>query len=171
VTSLLELSADLPSVEIAPGELLIEEGTNTRKLWVLVSGAVVIERDGVAFARVDVPGAVLGEMSALLDRPASASVRAATGVTVRVADDPTLFLTRSPGAALEVLRATASRLDGMTRYLVDVKRQFAEAEGHLGMVDRILDTLLHHQPPHSSPGSRRDPEGDHEHESHEGQDL
>ncbi len=46
-----------------------------------------------------------------------------------------------------MLRTTASRLDGMTRYLVDVKRQFSDAGGHLGLVDQILDTLLHHQGP------------------------
>jgi len=170
VTDLLELSEDLPTVDVVPGDLLIEEGSTPGRLWVLVSGEVEIEREGVAFARIDLPGAVLGEMSALLDRPASASVRAATPVTARVTDDPTGFFLDSPRAALEVLRATASRLDGMTRYLVDVKRQYAEAEGHLGMVDRILDTLLHHQAPAASPGSRRDPEGD-VHESHEGERL
>jgi len=170
VNSMLDLSSDLPTVEVAPGEVLIEEGMTRGRLWVLVSGAVEIEREGVAFARVDVPGAVLGEMSALLERPASASVRAATPVTVRVSDDPNAFLRDRPGAALEILRTTASRLDGMTQYLVDVKRQYAEAEGHLGMVDRILGTLLHHQSPPASPGSRRDPEGD-AHGSHEGQNL
>ena len=33
--------------------------------------------DGVAFARIDTPGSVFGEMSAVLERPASATVRAA----------------------------------------------------------------------------------------------
>jgi CRP/FNR family transcriptional regulator, cyclic AMP receptor protein len=80
-------------------------------------------------------------------------------------------LSERPGAALEVLRATASRLDGMTQYLVDVKRQYADAGGHLAMVDQILDTLLHHGPPASSPGSRRDPDGNHAHDSHEVEGL
>ena len=58
---------------------------------------------------------------------------------------------------------TASRLDGMTRYLVDVKQQFADAEGHLGHVDQILDQLVHHQGRPARTGSARDPDGDHEH--------
>ena len=33
----------------------------------------------------------------------------------------------------------------MTHYLVDLKQQFADHENHLGMVDQILDTLVHHQ--------------------------
>ena len=80
---------------------------------------------------------------------------------LRVVDDPIGFLSDQPGVALAVLRTTASRLDGLTHYLVDVKRQFADAGGHLGMVDQILDQLVHHQGPRSQTGSARDPEGDH----------
>ena len=47
----------------------------------------------------------------------------------------------------------------MTRYLVDVKQQFADAEGHLGHLDQILDRLVHHQGPTARTGSARDPDG------------
>ena len=100
-------------------------------------------------------------MSVVLDRPATATVRATTDVDVHVIDDPEAFLVERPGAALSVLRTTAARLDGLTQYLVDVKGQFAGHEGHLGMVDQILDTLVHHQAPAVRTGSIRDPEGDH----------
>jgi CRP/FNR family transcriptional regulator, cyclic AMP receptor protein len=163
VTDLLALSADRPVVTVADGEVLIEEGAPPGELYVLVSGQVVVEHDGVPFARVDTPGAVFGEMSAVLDRPATATVRAAGPVELRRVDDPVAFLSEQPGAALAVLRTTASRLDGLTQYLVDVKRQFADAGGHLGMVDAILDHLVHHQGPRSRTGSARDPEGDHTH--------
>jgi hypothetical protein len=49
----------------------------------------------------------------------------------------------------------------MTRYLTDVKQQLAGAEGHLGRVGQILDTLLHHQGAPARPGSARDPEPGH----------
>jgi hypothetical protein len=58
---------------------------------------------------------------------------------------------------------TAARLDGLTQYLVDVKRQFAGNDDHMAMIDRILDTLVHHQGPVARPGSARDPEGTHDH--------
>ncbi len=161
MTDLLELSADRPELVVRDGEVLIEEGTTRDRIYVLVSGEVVIEHDGVPFARVDTVGAVFGEMSAVLGRPATATVRASGDATLRVIDDPLDFLTDQPGAALSVLRTTASRLDGMTQYLVDVKRQFADAGGHLGMVDAILDQLVHHQGPKPRTGSARDPEGDH----------
>ncbi|WP_191907970.1 Crp/Fnr family transcriptional regulator [Nocardioides cynanchi] len=165
MTDLLALCSDLPLHDASDGELLIEEGAPPGRLLVLVTGQVVVEHDGVPFARIDAPGAVFGEMSAVLDRPATATVRADGAVRVRVADDPVAFLTDHPAAALTVLRTTASRLDGMTRYLVDVKRQLADSGGHLGLVDQILDSLLHHQGPAASTGSARDPEGDHDHEA------
>jgi CRP-like cAMP-binding protein len=163
VTDLLELSADRPVVTVADGEVLIQEGAPPAELYVLVAGQLVIEHDGVPFARVDTPGAVFGEMSAVLGRPATATVRAAGPVELRRVEDPVAFLTEQPGAALAVLRTTASRLDGLTQYLVDVKQQFADAGGHLGMVDQILDQLVHHQGPRTTPGSARDPEGDRHH--------
>ena len=99
------------------------------------------------FARIDTPGAVFGEMSVVLGRPATATVRASTDVEVHVIDEPEAFLTEQPAAALAVLQTTAARLDGLTHYLVDVKRQFAEQAGHLGLIDQILDSLVHHQGP------------------------
>ena len=160
---LLEFSEDLPQETVPAGATLIREGEHPRHMLVLVSGSVVIEHDGVPFARIDTPGAVFGEMSAVLDRPATATVRANGEVRVRVLVDPLAFLIEHPGAALAVLRTTASRLDGLTRYLVDVKNQFSDAGGHLGRVDQILDHLVHHQGVPARTGSLRDPEGDHDH--------
>lgn len=163
VADLLALTADLPLRTIYEGDVLIEEGSVPGEVYVLVDGAVAVERGGVAFARIAHSGAVFGEMSFVLDKPATATARALTDLDVRVIADPEAFFAERPGAALAVLRTTAQRLDGMTQYLVDVKGQFAELEGHLGMVDRILDTLVHHQAPQTRTGSDRDPEGDHVH--------
>jgi CRP-like cAMP-binding protein len=164
VANLLDLCADLPLRTVPTGDVLIDEGAEPSRMYVLVSGGVTIERAGVVFARIDNPGAVFGEMGVALERPATATVRASSDVVVRVVEDPSTFLTARPGAALAVLRITAARLDGMTHYLVDLKQQFAEHENHLGMVDQILDTLVHHQAAPSRTGSARDPEGDEAHE-------
>ncbi len=155
---MLEYCSDLPVLSVDAGEVLLAEGAAPGRMLVLSSGSVNIEKDLVAFARIDHPGAVFGEMSWVLDRPVTATVRASTPVEVRVIDDPTTFLAEHPGAAVAVLRMTAARLDGLTQYLVDVKQQFAGLEGHMGMVDQILDSLVHHQPGPTRTGSARDPE-------------
>jgi CRP-like cAMP-binding protein len=163
VSDLLELARDLPLRTVPAGDVLIAEDSPPGPMYVLVSGTSSIEREGVPFARIAHPGAIFGEMSVVLGHPATATVRAHTELVVREIADAEAFFHDRPGAALAVLRMTAERLDGMTRYLVDVKAQFAGQEGHLGMVDRILDTLVHHQAPAQHTGSARDPEGDHEH--------
>jgi CRP/FNR family transcriptional regulator, cyclic AMP receptor protein len=155
---LLSLSAGLPEITAQAGDELISQGMSHPAIYVLVEGNMVIERDGEAFATVDNPGAIFGEMSAVMGTVATATVRASAPSTLRVAADPHGFLAQ-PGVALAVLRLTATRLDSMTRYLTDVRAQFGHMDNHLGMVDGVLETLLHHQAPKVQPGSARDPEG------------
>jgi CRP-like cAMP-binding protein len=155
---LLALSADLSVVSVEAGEELVSQGVPAPAIFVLVEGSMLIERDGEAFAMVDHPGAMFGEMSTVMGQAATASVRASAPSTLRIAPDPLEFLAR-PGVALAVLRLTATRLDSMTRYLADVRAQFGHLENHLGMVDGVLESLLHHQAPAVRPGSARDPEG------------
>lgn len=157
---MLELCSDLPQEQVPAGEVIIAEGASPARLLVLVSGTVIVERDGTAFARIQFPGAVFGEMSWVLDKPATATARASTDVVLHVIDDPERFFTERPGAALAVLAMTAARLDGLTQYLVDVKQQFAGHDDHLAMVDGILTSLVHHQAPTPRTGSVRDPEPD-----------
>ena len=76
MTDLLAFSADLPVETVPAGTVLIAEGSRPARMMVLVSGEVVVEHDGIPFARIDTPGAVFGEMSVVLDRPATATVRA-----------------------------------------------------------------------------------------------
>ena len=163
MTDLLSHTEDLPVEAVPSGDVLILEGSTPGRMYVLEAGTVTIEREGVAFARVDTPGSIFGEMAVVLHQPATATVRALGEVRVRVISEPERFLTDRPGVALIVLRMTASRLDGLTQYLVDVKSQFADEQGHLGMVGDIVDALIHHQAPEMRGGSARDPEGDHQH--------
>lgn len=157
--SILELVRDLPQVDASAGDVVVLQGDPRLRLYVLLRGEVVVERDGVAVARTSTPGAVFGEMAVALGRPATASVRCASDAVFAVADDPITFLHDNPGAALELLRVSAARVDALSQYLVDVKRQFADQDDHLGMLDTVLDALSHQQAPSSRPGSVRDPEG------------
>ena len=65
---------------IAPGMTLIEQGGKTGQLYVLKDGQFEVLRDGKHVSTIKTPGAVLGEMSVLLDVPQSATVRAITEV-------------------------------------------------------------------------------------------
>jgi len=157
--TLQQAAQTLPEVRLGAGDVLIEQDQPAGRLYVLQSGTVLVERDAIAVARIDTVGAVFGEMSILLGTPATATVRCQTLCVLRAADDPVAFFSANPEAALDLARVAASRVDALTRYLVDVKQQYAELDGHLGMLDTVLAALTHHQSPRTRPGSVRDPEG------------
>ena len=128
-----------------PGDVILREGVSSGYLYVLKSGSVEILKDDVPVALASQPGAVFGEMAVLLGTAHTATVRAVTACDFLVVDDPRAFLTSSPEWCLHICELLARRLDSLNNYLVDVKRQF-EGNDHLGMVDEVLEALLHRQP-------------------------
>jgi len=154
----LDYCRDLPRKRLAPGECLLEEGTNAGVLYVLVEGAADVMKGDVEITRVADPGAFFGEMAILLGIPHTATVRAATEAVVCVVDDPLPFLQSHPEIALALSRLLAKRLHFVTSYLVDLKRQFEGHTDHFGLVDEVLENLVHHQEPEAQPGSERHPD-------------
>lgn len=130
------------SRQFAAGALVIEQGQETGELLVLVCGSVEILRDDVRVAKAAEPGVVFGEMSALLGGPATATVRALESAVFAVIGEPRAFLIAHPEASLYVAELLARRLDSLNKYLIDVKQQY-EGHDHLGMVDDVLETLMH----------------------------
>ena len=159
MSDLLRYCADLPIVAVAAGESVVQQGARATAIYILIDGEVQMERDGVAFATVTYPGAVFGEMSTVLQRVATASARVTAPSRMHVAADPLSLLAERPEVTLAILRLTAGRLDAMTHYLADVRSQYAESAGHLGLVGGVLESLLHYQAPDKRPGSLRDPLG------------
>ena len=88
----------------------------------------------------------MGEMSILLDAPHSAEVRASAESRVIRLENPGAVLLERPRILIHICRVLAHRLTSATRYLVDVKRQFADAGGHLEMVDGVLNSLIYRNP-------------------------
>jgi CRP-like cAMP-binding protein len=141
----LQLVADCPRRGVAPGDPVLEQGQVAAPMMVLIEGEVEILRDSIRVATVSEPGSVFGEMAALLGTACTATVRALKPSTFAVVENPEEFLRISPEATLHVARMLAQRLDTLNRYLVDVKAQY-EGHDHLGMVDEVLETLMHRQP-------------------------
>jgi CRP-like cAMP-binding protein len=148
----------MPPRELRPGETLIGEGDEIVSLYELRSGTVEIVRGGATVATVAEPGALFGEMSLLLDRPASASVRARTETVVVEIDDARYRLATDPDFAVVLARLLARRVDTMTGYLADLSRQYADHEGGLGMIHEVLASLSHTAPIDVEPGSEREPD-------------
>lgn len=158
MASVLDYCRDLPTTRFAAGECLLAEGTNAGVLYVLVSGTAEVLKGDVEITRVADPGAFFGEMAILLGIPHTATVRAATDVVVHVVDAPLPFLQSHSELTLALSRLLARRLHFVTSYLVDLKRQFEDHTDHFGLVDEVLENLVHHQEPDAEPGSERHPD-------------
>jgi len=158
VEELLALSADLPRRRVEPGEVLVVDGEAVSALYVLIRGELRIEKHGVSIATVTEPGACVGEMSLLLGTVATANVIAVAPTEVAVLETARASLDADSGLAVSLARLLALRLHAMTTYLVDLKQQYADHEGGLGMVDVVLGTLMRNPGAGRELGSDRDPE-------------
>lgn len=144
----------LPTREYAAGEELLGEGERSGEIHVLVSGVVGIEVHGVLVKRVSDRGAFLGEISALLGTPHSARVVAVESCVTRVMAASSII--DSPELLLGMARLLAARLQAMTGYLVDLREQYADADGHLSVMADVLSELTAARPLTITPGSTRD---------------
>jgi CRP/FNR family transcriptional regulator, cyclic AMP receptor protein len=131
--------AALPLASYGAGETVFTEGTKTGRLLILKSGVVSIVRSGIEIATVSKPGAVFGELSALLDEPHSADVRALEASEFHVADAAAL-LGQDPAALLYVTMVLARRMDDANRALFELKNQLAAGEPP-GLIDATLDKI------------------------------
>jgi CRP/FNR family cyclic AMP-dependent transcriptional regulator len=145
MASILELIHDSEVRRFEAGQVVVEQGERTNLLFFLIDGAVEVVKDGVPVATASQPGAVFGELAALLGGNHTATVRTLRPSSFHVVRNPREFLEASPIICLHVCELVARRLDSLNKYLVDVKQQFAGDE-HFGMVDNLLETLMHRYP-------------------------
>jgi len=130
--------AALPVESFEAGETLFAEGTKTGRLMILKSGSVSIMKGDIEFAQVSEPGAVFGELSALLDAPHSADVRTLETSEFHVADAETLL--KDPVALLYVTMVLARRIDAANQGLLQLKIMLDAGEPR-GLIDKTLDGI------------------------------
>ncbi len=154
--SILSMCDGVPIETFAAGETVLQEGTRTGRVFVLVSGRLEVLRGATQVAILDEPGAVVGEMSLLLAAPHTATVRALDDARVHAITGGDAFFAANPELSWLIAKLLANRLNAGTTYLVDLKRQFAGYGNHLEMVGDVLESLMHQQEREYSPGSDRD---------------
>jgi CRP-like cAMP-binding protein len=151
--ALLASCEGLPIETFAAGAVLLPEGPNLGRMFILRSGEVEVVRGDTQISEQTEPGAIFGELAALLGTGHTATVRALTEVTAYRIDDAGRFLREHPELSHAVALVLARRLVDATSYLVDVKRQFADHADHFGLVDEVLEALAHRQAPSPKAGS------------------
>ena len=111
----LALAATSGSVELAPGEVLMAEGSPPDAMYVVTDGELEISRHSTGadlLLNVCGPGDLIGELGVAHGRPRSATVRARGPVRVqRIGADALDRLLAHPASARALLTATSRRLD------------------------------------------------------------
>jgi CRP/FNR family cyclic AMP-dependent transcriptional regulator len=138
-----EVVADLPLASYSTGEVVLSAGSKSGRLLILKKGAVAILKDSIEIARVKEPGAVFGEISALLDKPHTADVRALEDSQFHVADAS--LLVKDPVSVLHIARILAQRLVAADEGLIELKNQLraGHSPGTLGkLIGKIEEVLI-----------------------------
>src|SRR5262249_7227160 len=108
--------ADLPLATYRADEVVLAAGSRTGRLLFLKECAVAVVTQNIQIAIVDEPGAVFGEISALLDRPHTAEVRALKPSQFYIAD--AALLGHSAAALFYIAGMLAQRLDRANEAIV-----------------------------------------------------
>jgi len=128
----------LPVATYRAGEAVLKAGSKTGQLLILKKGAVAIVKESVELAKVQEPGAVIGELSALLNQPHTADVRALEDSQFYVAD--AALLQKDPNAVLHVAKILAQRLVAVNSGFVELKKQL-QAGQPPGALGRTLEKI------------------------------
>jgi CRP/FNR family cyclic AMP-dependent transcriptional regulator len=155
MNDVLAMCRDLPELTLKSGDVLIEEGVRTDRLYVLKTGAFDVVRNGVRVVVIGEPGAFLGEISTMLGSAPTASVVASRDSAVHVVENASAEVRRRPELTYAIAQLLAHRLAALTAYLVDIKRQYADSDSHLTLMDQVLGNLSAMQPTAFEPGSQR----------------
>jgi CRP-like cAMP-binding protein len=155
MNDVLAMCRHLPEVGVSQGDTLIEETVQTKRLYVLKRGAFAVVRFGVRIVEISEPGAFLGEISALLGSAPMATLVATQDSTVHVIEDASTAVRGQPELTFAIAQLLARRLTAVTTYIVDIKRQYADSNTHLGVMDQVLGSLIVMNPTPIKPGSER----------------
>lgn len=158
MATILSFCQRLPETHFGPGEVLLPEGEQTGILYILIEGNVEVLKGDIQITTVSEPGAIFGEISTLLNIPHIATIKTLAPCRFHLIEGGSEFLRSNPDITYQLSRLLAMRLQGVTSYLVDLKRQFEDQKGHLGLVDTVLETLVHQQDEECTPGSDREPD-------------
>ena len=131
----MSLSA-LPLKTYMAGETVLADRSKTDRLLILRKGNVAVIRQGIEIARVMEPGAVFGEISALLDCPQTADVRALAISQFYVAHSVSL---QDPGTLRYVAAILARRLDSANQALVELKSEIQDKPR--SVIDKTIKKL------------------------------
>jgi CRP/FNR family cyclic AMP-dependent transcriptional regulator len=138
-TALLEHLRGLPIASFRPGEALLRAGERSGRLLVLRRGRVEVSSEGVVLGTIEAPGAMMGEVAALLGGAHTADLRAVAPTECHLIDAARV-LQEDPVVTLHVAALLAQRLEHLTQQIVALRRAASGAAPSTA-IDQSLDQL------------------------------
>ena len=126
----------------APGDTILTEGTRTERLLILSSGTVDVIVNGERVAQMKEPGSLMGEISVLAGRPATATIIAQTPVELISVNAPAIdneLNQPSRDFGFELYWLFATVLANKITNTNEKARQFEIANRSLVEINRTLD--------------------------------
>lgn len=107
--------------EYKVGQTIIRQGDHGTAFFVLEKGAVEVVKDGFVLNVLMYPGTIFGELSGILEKPRTSSVRARTKTTVSKYEFEELesLVREHPEVAVRMLETLAGRVERTTQKLTD----------------------------------------------------
>lgn len=124
-----------------PGKPIFKDGESSFDVIVLDEGEVEVLVGDERVAVVKGPGAVLGEVGALLRKPRSATVRALTPCSFTVYRNFESLLAKNPAILLQVARTLAERLSGTNERIDRVFTLLHKAKVDEDIIDAVAETM------------------------------
>jgi len=102
---------------------IVKQGDEATEFFILIDGVIGIYIDGVKVADVKTPGAYVGEMAAILNKPRNATMRCESNVNCYALpiDAFSKLLEANPDVAAKLIHSLAERLDKMTQAVEQLK--------------------------------------------------
>jgi len=145
MASILDYCKGLPSITFDEGDILLQEGDRSGKLYILIDGECEVLKDNFQINKVSEPGSIFGEMSILLNIRPMATVKSIRTTRVYVVDNALKFLKSNTEITFHLAKMLAQRLNGVTSYLMDIKKQFEGKDDHFSMLDEVLESFVYNQ--------------------------
>jgi len=93
------------------GEMITKEGDKSKCFFILVEGVVGIFKGDKKIAEFSKEGTILGELSMILNRPRTASIKALSDVSVMVIEGNLEDIIKQyPAYSMKIIKSLAERL-------------------------------------------------------------
>ena len=104
------------------GETIIRSGSYGRGLYVLLRGKLEVMRDDISIATISQKGSFVGEISAILGCPCTATVKALSASELMYIEKVTEYLEDNPQASYVLAQTMARRIMDMNKKFIALEQ-------------------------------------------------